>query len=313
VLEKVQSQFVVNLLYAWQDTTWVGLVLTLCAGGDLFFQIQQRYPLDKDGNKMKGAKYPGFPSNVLKFYTASIACGLQAIHKAGFVYRDLKPQNVLLDLNGQVRISDMGLAMDISKGPVVQTAGTRGYWAPEVIRKEPYQVQPDWFALGVTVYVLNCGKLPFRGRDAEEIDQRICETPIEYTHDEPAVLRALIEALCAKDRKGRLGCGGAGLEEIKKRSAYFAGFDWVSLEAGTMKAELIPDPNDINAPSAKDFAEFTSPKGVTWDAADQQKLNGWEYFGHKFWDAEAIRLIEKRKELVIGSGGRGAGCSCSIL
>ena len=65
-----------------------------------------------------------------------MALGLQAIHDAGYVYRDLKPQNVLLDGEGQVRISDMGLTADISKGPIKQCSGTRGYWSPETIKKE---------------------------------------------------------------------------------------------------------------------------------------------------------------------------------
>jgi serine/threonine protein kinase len=80
----------------------------------------------------------------------------QAIHDAGYVYRDLKPQNVLLTAEGTVLISDMGLAHDTTKGPIKQCSGTRGYWSPETIAKAPYTTQPDWWSLGVTM----CARSP---------------------------------------------------------------------------------------------------------------------------------------------------------
>ena len=113
----------------------------------------------------KGKKCPfqKFEASTLKFYAASMACGLQAIHDAGYVYRDLKPQNVLLDADGQVRISDMGLTASIVKGPIKQKSGTIGYWSPETIKKEAYTTEPDWWSLGVTVFVLFSDKMPFSG------------------------------------------------------------------------------------------------------------------------------------------------------
>lgn len=88
---------------------------------------------------------------------------MQAIHDAGYVYRDLKPQNVLLDSEGKVRISDMGLTANITGGTIKQCSGTRGYWSPETIQKQPYQCEPDWWSLGVTMFVLHSDKMPFHG------------------------------------------------------------------------------------------------------------------------------------------------------
>ena len=101
--------------------------------------------------------------DMLKFYTASMALGLGAIHEMGYVYRDLKPMNCLLDSTGQLRVSDMGLTANISGGPIKQCSGTRGYWYPETIQKQPYTTKPDWWSLGVTAYVLFSHKLPFSG------------------------------------------------------------------------------------------------------------------------------------------------------
>merc|ERR1719174_2299941 len=109
-----------------------------------------------------------------------MALGLQAIHDAGYVYRDLKPQNVLLDMEGQVRISDMGLTAKVEGRKIKQCSGTRGYWSPETIKKQEYQYEPDWWSLGVTIYVLTSDKLPFKGND-EEKDAMTLKGEIEYS------------------------------------------------------------------------------------------------------------------------------------
>ena len=147
VLAKIRSPFCVNLHYSYQDASSVALVLTLMPGGDLACLLQSRYPSRGEGGKAHG-DFERLPDGAVRFYVASMALGLQAIHAAGYVYRDLKPQNVLLDSNGQVRISDMGLTADITKGGIKQCSGTRGYWSPETIRKEAYRAQPDWWSLG---------------------------------------------------------------------------------------------------------------------------------------------------------------------
>jgi len=305
VLEKVNSRFLVNLHYAWQTPEWVGLVLTLCAGGDLSFQIQQQYPKDKDGKKEHGSKYKGFSTAVLKFYAASMAIGLSQIHEAGFVYRDMKPQNVLLDLDGQVRISDMGLTADVSGGPIKQCSGTRGYWSPETIKKEPYTFQPDWFSLGCTIFVLFSDKLPFHGKTHEESDAKTLNGDLDYKHGEPADLQSLISALCEKDPAKR-----AGLKEMKEH-AYFSGFDWDALASGKMKATLVPNPDEINAPSSKDVEGFVAPKDVKWEDDDQAKLKTWTYFNKAIWDDECILFMDKMKALDGGGGGGGGGC-CTL-
>lgn len=263
-----------------QDATNVALVLTLCPGGDLAYMIKSRYPSDKKGNKTgpyeklqpvrqhrlcgtrcilrAHARRPHAPSlsaqGHMKFYAASMALGLAAIHEQGYVYRDLKPQNVLLDGDGFVRISDMGLAHDIGppsdRKPIKQRSGTRGYWSPEVINGEKYTVEPDWFSLGVTMFVLFSDKMPFHGKTPEETDEQTQTKEVAFKHDEPPDLQKIISQLCEKKVEGRLGCGGGGIEEIKKHE-YFSGFDWQVLEAGNMKAPFVPNPDDINAPSAK--------------------------------------------------------------
>ena len=305
VLAKIRSPFCVNLHYSYQDADNISLVLSLMPGGDLAFLLQTRY---SEAKKKEDRKFDPLSLQTIKFYAASMACGLQAIHEAGYVYRDLKPQNVLLDAEGQVRISDMGLTADITKGPIKQCSGTRGYWSPETIKKEKYTTAPDWWSLGVTVYVLTSDKMPFKGKTDEEKDAATCSGEIEYSHGEPEETQKFVSSLCTINPEARLGCK-AGLADIKA-SPFFAGFDWAALEAGKMGAEVKPNVNDINAPSKSEIDGFKKPKDVEWTDTDQAQFAGWDYTDDQLWlKYEAPFRIKSKKE--IAGGGGGGGC-CTI-
>jgi len=305
VLSKMRSIFCVNLHYAYHDKDVAYLVLTLCPGGDLSFLLKAQYTTVK-----KESKFTPFPDGTVKFYGASMACGLQAIHDAGYVYRDLKPQNVLLDESGKVRISDMGLTADISKGSIKQCSGTRGYWSPETVKKEKYTIEPDWWSLGVTMYCLQSDRLPFKGKSDEEKDAATVAGVIEYTHDEPEDLQQIINALCKVDMKERLGCNG-GLEQFKAHP-YFASFEWDKLIGGYMEAPIKPNVNDINAPSKADIGKFDRVKDVEWTDDDEKQFDTWQYMDKELWHDEAIFRMKNRKEIPIEGGGGGGGGCCTI-
>ena len=97
--------------------------------------------------------------------------GLDHLHSNGIVYRDCKPENILLDDNGHVRISDLGLALEIPEGEVVRgRVGTVGYMAPEIIDNEKYTFSPDYFSLGCLVYEMIEGRAPFRARKEKVLE-----------------------------------------------------------------------------------------------------------------------------------------------
>lgn len=103
ILEKVNSLFIVNLVYAYENKTHLCLVMTLMSGGDLNFHI---YALGERGLSMERVVY----------YTAQITTGILHLHSMSIVYRDMKPENVLLDSHGQCRLSDLGLAVELPDG-----------------------------------------------------------------------------------------------------------------------------------------------------------------------------------------------------
>ncbi len=153
ILQKVNSRFVVSLAYAYETKDSLCLVLTIMNGGDLKFHIYNM-----------GCE-PGFDLLRVRFYAAEITQGLEHLHSLGIAYRDLKPENILLDDHGHVRISDLGLAVEIPETEQVRgRVGTVGYMSPEVIDNEKYTFSPDWFSLGCLIYEMIEGQAPFRAR-----------------------------------------------------------------------------------------------------------------------------------------------------
>jgi len=155
-LAAVDSPFVVNLKYSFQTKDDLYLILDLMTGGDLSFHLSQ-----------KGR----FPKEECLYYAARIMLGLQALHDQNYVYRDLKPENLLLAEDGRVRITDLGLATQVT--PTLHgAAGTRGYWAPEMLRRNEkgkrvnYDQRVDWFSYGCVVAEMICGCNPFRSESA---------------------------------------------------------------------------------------------------------------------------------------------------
>ncbi|XP_062069587.1 G protein-coupled receptor kinase 4 isoform X2 [Lepus europaeus] len=165
LLEKVNSRFVVSLAYTYETRDTLCLVLTIMNGGDLKFHI---YNL---GN-------PGFDEQRAVFYAAELCCGLEDLQRERIAYRDLKPENILLDDHGHIRISDLGLALEVPEGETVRgRVGTVGYMAPEVIDNENYTFSPDWWGLGCLIYEMIQGHSPFRKFKEkvkrEEIERRV--------------------------------------------------------------------------------------------------------------------------------------------
>jgi len=300
VLGEIKSRFCVGLHYAYQTEKEIMLMITLMPGGDLSFLLKSR-------QDEKTKELTKLPESVIKYYAAGMACGLDAVHKAGYVYRDLKPLNVLLDAEGKLRISDMGLTADISKGPIKQKSGTRGFWSPETINKGEYTTEPDWWSLGVTIYILYSDKKPFHGKTDDEEDASTVAGVLDFKHGEPEPMQKIIQKLCTIDQKARL----QGLDNLKK-DPYFEGFDWNSFEAGEMEAEIKPNPNDINAPSKSEISAFKDPKDVDWTDDDQAAFNDWDYYGpNMFLSEEAVFAIDKKdkaSKAALGTSGGGGGC-----
>jgi beta-adrenergic-receptor kinase len=228
-LELIDSPFVVCLRYAFHTPQELYLILDLMMGGDLGFHLSR-----------KGR----FSKLEAKYYAARTLLGLAALHAQGVVYRDLKPENILMDADGTTKISDLGLATKIGKNGLSDVCGTRGYWAPEMIRRDAngkrgrYTESVDWFSYGCCVYEFIYGISPFRterarnwrGMDPKRekdkaIDAALVEMEPEYDlfAFDPKDIDFCQKLLC-KDGKKRLGAGGA--DEVMSHP-WFDDVNWV--------------------------------------------------------------------------------------
>ena len=237
ILQKINSRFIVSLAYAYETKHALCLVLTLMNGGDLKFHMYNM------GNE------PGFSIERSRFYVAEVILGLEHLHCKRIAYRDLKPENILLDDQGNIRISDLGLAIEIPRGELVRgRVGTVGYMAPEVVANERYHFGPDWFSLGCVLFEMIQGRTPFRGRreklTREQVEYRVCKEKESYGSKFTAEARDFCEQLLQKRAEDRLGCTG-GCEEkgaaTVKRHSFFRCINWKRMEAGIVEPPFIPD------------------------------------------------------------------------
>ncbi|XP_013361700.1 PREDICTED: G protein-coupled receptor kinase 7 [Chinchilla lanigera] len=261
ILEKVNSPFIVSLAYAFQNKSHLCLVMSLMNGGDLKFHI---YSVGAQGLAM---------SRVV-FYSAQMACALLHLHGLGIVYRDLKPENVLLDDLGNCRLSDMGLAVQVRDGkPVTQRAGTSGYMAPEILMdKASYSFPVDWFAMGCSIYEMVAGRTPFRDYkekvSKEDLKQRtLTEEPLfqheNFTEDAKDICRLFL----AKKPEQRLGSRKDS--DDPRKHAFFQTINFPRLEAGLVEPPFVPDPSVVYAKDIDEIEDFSEVRGVEFDDQDK--------------------------------------------
>ncbi|KAM3616287.1 uncharacterized protein V6R79_015553 [Siganus canaliculatus] len=260
ILEKVNSLFVVNLAYAYDTKTHLCLVMDLMNGGDLKFHI---YELGERGICMERVVH----------YAAQIICGILHLHSMHIVYRDMKPENVLLDAKGQCRLSDLGLAVELPKGKTIcQKAGTTGYMAPEILKQEHYSTSVDWWAMGCSIYEMVAARLPFKDfREKvqnEEVTRRTLEDECKFEHKKfDAPTKDIISRFLRKKALHRLGHRNG---DDPRKHAFFNSINFSLLEAGLVEAPWVPKSNVVYAKNMSRFRETTQVENIQFNAKDEK-------------------------------------------
>ena len=212
LMVKINSPFVMNVKYAFQDETQLYLVTEFMQGGDMFFHLHEK-------GKFKRER--------AKFYIIEILLGIEYLHKNNMVYRDLKPENILMDKDGHIKITDFGLSkiLDDMNDKVFTLCGTPQYIAPEVIYKKGYDKGVDWWSLGCLLYEFLTGSLPFYIPRGAKISHKTFEGPIKFPKGMNKEDKDLISKLLVNNPKNRLGNGEKDAESIKEHP-YFKDVDW---------------------------------------------------------------------------------------
>ncbi|KAI0098261.1 serine/threonine-protein kinase psk1 [Nemania sp. FL0031] len=257
ILESVNRHpFVVNLYYAFQDHEKLYLILEYGQGGELFTHLSTE--------KM-------FSESTAAFYMAEMVLALSYLHESlGVVYRDLKPENCLLDAHGHLLLTDFGLSkVAVGDDDTCKSIlGTVEYMAPEVILGNKYGKAVDWWSFGALGYDLMTGNPPFRGANNAKVQHNIVKQKVVMPYFLSLDAKDLLARLLRKDPAKRLGSRmPKDLETIKKHR-FFRRIDWKKLEAREMEPPIQPMITDPEL--AENFAaEFTdlslSPLTTTKD------------------------------------------------
>mmetsp|Transcript_43810 Transcript_43810/g.114257 ORF Transcript_43810/g.114257 Transcript_43810/m.114257 type:complete len:481 (-) Transcript_43810:301-1743(-) len=215
--------YIVSLKYAFQSQSKLYLVLEYCNGGDLYYHL------------CKAQGY--FTEDRMMFYAAQLVLALEFLHTYDVVYRDLKLENVLLDSDGNIRLTDFGLSKegvsedtDAAKSYV----GTVEYLAPEMIRKTGHGKAVDWWALGILMFEMLTGLPPFYAKTVPEMKRKILEERLRFPGYVSQEARDIIAGLLDRNPRTRLG-SGRGVEAIKDHP-FFASINWDAL----MRKEIRP-------------------------------------------------------------------------
>ena len=259
ILSRICHPFIVNLFTAFQDERYLYMLMEYVIGGELFSQLR---------------KVGRFSNDTARFYAAEIVLALQYLHSKDIVYRDLKPENLLIDREGHIKITDFGFAK-VVEDRTWTLCGTPEYLgqtpalsqlshrrtiallcsladtcvvlcgcgavltAPEIIQSKGHGKAVDWWALGILIYEMIAGYPPFYDENPFGIYQKILAGRIEFPRHCDPYAKDLIKKLLTADRSKRFGCLKDGADDIK-RHRWFKGVDWGRVHARRVKPPYVP-------------------------------------------------------------------------
>lgn len=270
--------FLVGLHSCFQTPSRLCFVIEFVSGGDLMFHMQRQRKL---------------PESHARFYSGEIILALNFLHKRGVIYRDLKLDNVLLDSEGHIKLTDYGMCKEgIWPGEKTSTfCGTPNYIAPEILRGKDYDFSVDYWALGVLMYEMMAGRSPFdiagAGDNPEQnqedfLFQVILEKPIRIPRNLSVKASSVLKGFLSKDPLQRLGCNENGFTDIQAHP-FFRDIHWEELETKQIEPPFKPLRDSLDALENFDPAFTSEPVELTPDddtiinRIDQSEFEGFEY------------------------------------
>jgi len=198
-------------------------------GGDIFFHLQNDHL---------------FSAERTRFYTAQIICGLEYLHNAGVIYRDLKAENLILNDDGYILMTDFGISkegLNTKDAKATTFCGTPEYLAPEILAGNGYTKAVDWWALGILIFEMLHGNPPFYSQNIQTMYSRIAAEEVKFP-DKPVFdehTKSLIKAFLERDPSKRL----VDVTLIKAHP-YFQTIDWEKLNQKELKPPYVPQVKD---------------------------------------------------------------------
>ncbi|SPQ22388.1 c2586aac-5ab0-48af-958b-d64565c2e972 [Thermothielavioides terrestris] len=260
MLGEVKHPFLITLWGTFQDAKNLYMVMDFVEGGELFSLLR------RSGR---------FPNPVAKFYAAEVTLALEYLHARNIIYRDLKPENLLLDRHGHLKITDFGFAKRVPD-KTWTLCGTPDYLAPEVVSNKGYNKSVDWWSLGILIYEMLCGYTPFYDSgSAMKIYENILRGKVKYPAYVNPDAQDLLERLITADLTKRLGNLYGGSQDVKNHP-WFAEVTWDRLARKDIDAPYSP-PVRAGAGDASQFDRYP-------EETEQYGQTGHDEYGYLFPD-----------------------------
>jgi len=223
LLHACDHPFLINMVTSFQDRVEVYMVLELALGGELFSLLRDRVR---------------FEEPMARFYTANVASAFVHLHDKCIAYRDLKPENLLLDSQGYLKICDFGFAKKVN-GKTYTLCGTPEYLAPEIISNVGHNWAVDWWAVGILIYEMLCGDPPFVHDDPMQLYQMILRGSFPFPSNVGKHAKDLVNKLLVANPAARLGSLKKGSRDVTSHP-FFKLIDLTFLHKKTVKAPYVP-------------------------------------------------------------------------
>ncbi|KAJ3279193.1 camp-dependent protein kinase catalytic subunit, partial [Borealophlyctis nickersoniae] len=229
LMESIDNPFVATLEATFQDSNHVFMLMEYLPGGDLFALLKER---------------GRFPEDMARFYAAEVGMGLSFLHSRNIVYRDLKPENVLIDATGHIKLGDFGFAKTVAD-TTNTFCGTPCYIAPEIILKREYTHAVDWWSYGVLIFEMLSGCSPFQDTNNALTYERIIGCAIGWPRPRRACFSEAAEDLIIRLLTTRAFYRLGSYDEAQIRDhPFFEPLTWKSVKSRTLPAPYVPRPED---------------------------------------------------------------------
>lgn len=224
LLSQLRHPFIVNLYATFHDRTHLFMLMEYAIGGELFSYLRRA---------------GRFCLQTTQFYVAEIVLALEYLHAYGIVYRDLKPENLLLDARGHIKLTDFGFAKLLDGNKTWTLCGTPEYLAPEIILGKGHGMAVDWWALGILVFEMLAGYPPFYADSNYAIYEKILKGVYVFPDFVDAVSRDFVRRLLVVDVTRRLGSSLGGVLDVKTHP-FFRGVQWAEVWRRSVQAPFAP-------------------------------------------------------------------------
>ena len=266
IMMNINHPFIVNLCFAFQTPSKFYLGLEYVPGGELYYHLEKVGAIDIDDARL---------------YVAEIGLALEYLHSKGIVYRDLKPENVLIDATGHMKLTDFGLSKHLPKDEEAKTfCGTAEYLAPEVILQNPYSFPIDIWALGVLTYEMIFGASPFYSSNKSKLYSNIVKKEPYFPPELDERISDFISKLLTKDPKMR-----PTFTQMKSHP-FFEGLEWNKIKSKEYCPGYIPNITHILQTDYfnQEFTdEIAADSFVQPIIGDISKIPGFSYIDHSIY------------------------------